>query len=82
MNPYTRLKEQCRAEFSKVVYRKRVGMWSYPKHRLAEGWNLTDLWERVAAAKQLGFDVRLKATDAGLEVEYIQANPDSMPWWL
>ena len=61
------------------MYRKKVGMWHYPKDKLSEGWTLTDVYERVAAAEQLGYDVVLKAPKKGLEVEYIEKIP-SIPY--
>lgn len=79
-NPYNRLK-RIGGEFflNKVKYRHKVEMWYYPKNRLDEGWNLGDLYERVSAAKQLGYDVILEADNKGLIVKYVKSIPD-IPW--
>ena len=53
-------------------------MWVYPKNKLTEK-DLYDLYERVAAAEQLNYDVQLFATDDGLSVKYIEKNP-KRPW--
>jgi hypothetical protein len=41
--------------------------------------SLTDLAERVAAAKQLGFDVVLENREGDLLAKYVQKRPDK-PW--
>lgn len=73
--PYQRLAEDFAAYKTKVVYPRRVGMWSYPKARLSEGWSLLDLYERAKAAEQLGYDVILLPKDDGLHVQYVQKRP-------
>lgn len=78
-NPYTTLKNQFSDWVSKAINRRRVLMWTYPKNRLEEGWKLSDLSERVAAANQLGFEVVLKSSEAGLHVEYVAKVPER-PW--
>jgi L-alanine-DL-glutamate epimerase-like enolase superfamily enzyme len=48
-------------------------MWFYPKSKLGESWALNDLAERVQAADQLGYDVRLVVDGNGnLSVEYVE----------
>lgn len=68
--PYQMLLEDIQDFVRKVKYPERELMWEYPKDRLAEGWRLTDLSERVRAAAQLGYDVVIVPTDNGLRVEY------------
>lgn len=68
--PYQRLVEDVRRWTLKIRSPWRKAMWVYPKNRLSEGWRLTDLDERVRAADQLGYDVVLVGTEAGLEVQY------------
>lgn len=81
ITPYQRLKDEAKEWAFSVVYPWRRQMWRYPKEKLNRegGWSLSDLWERVAAAEQLGHVVQLKATDEGLIVEYIRKAPDA-PW--
>jgi hypothetical protein len=82
-NPYNHLKECCRKEFSKIIYRKRVLLWTYSKENINTTWSLSELAHRVKAADQLGFDVRLISNeDGGLRVEYISKVITDMPWWL
>ena len=80
INPYTTLLNEFREWCYKAHDRHAIIMWHYPKDKLAtESWRLLDLFERVAAAKQIGYDVELRATDAGLEVWYIKQLPE-IPW--
>lgn len=81
VNPYTRLKGICKKYADEVRYPHTRNMWHYPKSRLKEGWTLTDLWERTAAAEQLGYDVVLEAQDKGLLVKYVKKRP-RVPWEL
>ena len=76
ITPYQRLMTDFMDFQRKVRFPSIVAMWNYPKAKLCENWNLSDLYERVAAAKQLGYDVQLYATDAGLEVKYVQKRPE------
>lgn len=71
VNPYSALLDRAQKFRSRVMNPVKNGMWTYPKNRLAEGWALSELYERTAAANQLGYDVKLEATDAGLEVKYV-----------
>ena len=79
INPYQRLMARFKEFANKVEYRKKTTMWVYPKNKLTESWPLKDLYERVAAAEQLNYDVQLFATDDGLSVKYIEKNP-KRPW--
>ena len=79
VNPYTTLQERFRDFANSCEYRKPKMMWIYPKARLGGDWSLKDLWDRVAAAEQLGFDVGLFATEEGLIVKYLKKLPDR-PW--
>ena len=76
VNPYDALKKRFNEYVNAVEYRMRKKMFIYPKHKLTEGYLLDTLYERVAAAEQLGFDVLLKATDEGLVAQYIKKLPD------
>lgn len=79
INPYSRLLKRVKDWCWKVTHRKQIGMWSYPTESLDKGWKLNDLYERIKAADQLGYNVILKATDKGLEVYYREKAPD-IPW--
>jgi hypothetical protein len=72
VTPYTRLLNQALEVLSPVFYPRRISMWRYPKEKLSTPWRLDDLYERVVAADQLGFDVVLIAGDDGLSVKYQQ----------
>ena len=64
-----------------VKYPHRRTMWRYPKDRLKEGWSLLDLSERVQAADQLSYDVRLVWNDEeGLRVEYVKRVDVPFQW--
>jgi hypothetical protein len=80
VTPYQRLMNQFSAWANECIMRGRISMWRYPKDKLSEtNWRLADLWERVAAADQLGYDVQLSAKDDGLHVEYVKKLP-KRPW--
>lgn len=79
ITPYQRLMEQFKCFANSVEYRKRIPMWTYPKNKLTESWSLKEVYERVVAAEQLGYDVQLSATEGGLEVKYIEKAP-KRPW--
>jgi hypothetical protein len=70
--PYSRLKNAVLRYMSGVDYPRRTVMWLYPKNKLNETWRLGDLAERVSAADQLGFDVKLRMVEDGLRVEYVK----------
>lgn len=79
ISPYQRLMDRFKEFANKIEYREKITMWVYPKNKLTESWSLKDLYERVAAAEQLNYDVQLLATDGGLEVKYIKKIP-KRPW--
>lgn len=78
--PYQRLLEDVMKFASGVKYAHRKTMWTYPKARLGEHWDLSDLNARVAAADQLGYDVRLVSKDEGMVVQYVK-RPDVPFQW-
>lgn|GEM_PF-6513971 len=79
-NPYTALKQTFTEYVNAVEFARRKNMWFYPKDKLSSAtWSLSDLWERTAAAEQLGYDVVLTASDKGLIVTYRKKHPDR-PW--
>jgi hypothetical protein len=76
VSPYTTLKKEAEDWARKVAHPHRKVMWTYPKEKLKEGWNVSDLAERVAAADQLGYDVKLENRTEGLTVIYVKRPPD------
>ena len=79
--PYQRLLEDITKFCGKLRYRHTVVMWVYPKNRLNESWRLGDVYERVCAAEQIGYDVLLQAKDDGLHVVYKKKAPDVPYEW-
>ena len=80
ISPYTRLLRKLSGWVGACLTRKRVGMWHYPKDKLSHAtYELLGLWERVAAAEQLGWDVHLLARPDGLHVEYVERVPPCPP---
>lgn len=79
VTPYARLLAEARQFAFDQKHRTVRRMWSYPKERLADGWALVDLQQRVAAAEQLGWDVVLRSTAEGLVVDYVK-KPKDAPW--
>jgi len=70
-NPYQNLLNKIRDFCFDVEHPHRVLMWFYPKEKLnSSSWCVADLFERTEAARQLGYNVVLKAADRGLEVWY------------
>ena len=81
INPYMTLKREFEEWIRKVMTRRVVSMWVYPADTIGTTkCNLMNLSERVQAAEQLGYGVRLRWTDAGLIVEYVEKLPRT-PWW-
>ena len=80
-NPYQYLLEQINEFCDNLKYRHQVTMWKYPKNRLSEGWPLLELYERVKAAEQLGYDVQLIAQDDGLLIQYVKQIPHIPGEW-
>ncbi len=81
ITPYERLRRECFQWAMTVRNPRTVSMWCYTKADLARGWDLTELFQRVSAADQLGYDVVLSASGEGLSVKYRRRPPD-MPWGL
>ena len=59
--PYQRLAEQFDAFKVRVKHPRTIQMWLYPKDRLLEGWSMASMYDRTAAAAQLGYDVQIFA---------------------
>lgn len=74
-NPYQMLLDRIIKFCGEVRHRHTRTMFVYPKDRLAEGWSLSDLYQRAAAAEQLGYDVVVSAEAQGLMVRYVKKPP-------
>lgn len=74
ITPYERLLRAARHFAFDVTNPKWKPMWTYPKRHVDEGfsWKLQDLIQRVLAAEQLGYSVRLRVNEGGLHVEYVK----------
>ena len=81
-NPYKRLLDDIKDWCRQVQHRHSREMFIYPKDRLGEVWSLVDLYERVAAAEQLGYDVHIVADSTrGLVTRYIKKVPPTPYAW-
>lgn len=80
VSPYTRLMQQVHRFASDVKHPRTRCMWVYPKAKLSESWSLADLAQRVQAADQLGYDVRLRHAEDGLRVEYVKRPNIPLSW--
>jgi hypothetical protein len=81
VNPYSRLLAEIKKWAFEARHRHTVTMWYYPKDKLETGWTLKDLYERTAAAEQVGYDVVLRAAPTGLTVHYVKQLPPTPYEW-
>ncbi len=81
VNPYTRLLGEIKEFCHKVKYRPTKVMWHYPLNKLGDKWTLSDLYQRAAAANQLGYEVHVRAEEQGLVVIYVAEAPDAPLEW-
>ena len=72
---YSRLLDEFREYYNAVKYPRMKLMWRYTRRNLSDSWVLSDLYQRVAAAEQIGYEVVLKAEDEGLSVWYRKKPP-------
>lgn len=79
ITPYQRLLESAREFAAAVEHPHTKLMWTYPKDKLNAGWGLANLTERVAAAEQIGYDVKLVNQNGALQVLYVKKMP-TRPW--
>jgi len=70
INPYQRLLDKIVSFCGSLKYRHTVLMFTYPKEELDANWSMKQLYERVATANQLDYDVEIKPTSDGLEMWY------------
>lgn len=79
VNPYTRLQTECREWAFSVTHPRRKTLFRYDDVTSGASWALESLRQRVLAADQLGFDVRLRVENKSLIAEYTK-RPDDVPW--
>jgi hypothetical protein len=79
VTPYQRLLDAAQTYAAHVEYPSTGLMWVYEKAVMGGAFKLSDLAERVAAAEQLGYDVKLVNRDGDLQVFYVKKMP-SRPW--
>ena len=80
INPYQRLLDKIVSFCDSLKYRHTVLMFTYPKEELDSNWNMKQLYERVATADQLGYDVEIRSTSNGLEMWYKQRIDIPIEW--
>jgi hypothetical protein len=72
-NPYTALLERAKQYAFDVKYRHRTHMFTYPKAAQQDcSYRLDELYQRVAAADQLGYDAQITTKDGALIVQYVK----------
>lgn len=76
VNPYERLKEQFRDFASECEYRRKIDMFVIDK---TGSYSFGDVYERILAADQLGYDVSMTAKDGKIYIKYIKKLPER-PW--
>jgi len=74
--PYTRLKRIAQEYIVEHRFPRTRTMFVFPKADLGGSWTLDDVAERVQAADQLGYDVRLVVTDGDLVIKYVKRAGD------
>lgn len=74
-NPYQRLLERIQKFCFDLQYPHTRTMFFFPKEKLSIGWDLKDVYERTAAAGQLGYDVILEHRENGLFINYRKKMP-------
>lgn len=76
ISPYTRLQMAGRKFFHKILFPRRRRMFTFTNARLKEGgWTLWDVYQRVEAAKQLGYEVVVETDGNDLVLNYVERRP-------
>ena len=77
-NPYTTLLELFRSYVIKIKNRKDIHSFYYgiDKVKEKERYLLDDLFYKIQAANELGYDTVLKATNLGIEVHFVGKLPE------
>lgn len=83
LNPYERLKQIGREYADAVKYRHTANMFSLSKKEIDENnYSLREIYQRTAAAQQIGYEVHLVIRNDVLFIEYVQSPPQMpMAFW-
>lgn len=77
ISPYTRLQETGRAFFRKMVLPRKRHMFTLPNARTKPStWDMSAVYQRVEAAKQLGYEVVIETTSDDLVLKYVEKRPE------
>ena len=79
-NPYSALLEEIKAWMRKLKYRHTASMfyWTADKLTPQNSWRLDDVYQRVQAAKTLGYEVVIEADEKGMAMKYKKTV--DVPW--
>lgn len=82
-NPYTDLLEEAKQYVRKVLHPRKVFMTRIPKNGIDQrsGYRMDDIYQKVCAAEDLGYDVQLFAVEGSLEFKYVEKPPRDPFWW-
>lgn len=71
-NPYVMLLNEIKAWIRKLKYRHTARMFFWTVENLAADkvWRLDGLYQRVIAAKELGYEVVVEADEKGMTTKY------------
>jgi hypothetical protein len=82
MNPYTRLKNKVSDWADEVLNPTTVNMFRFANASTnPNGWRLDDVYQRIEAAKQLGYKVEVRTCGKDIEMWYVK-NAPRKPWEL
>lgn len=82
ITPYARLLETCRRWANSARYPIRKPMFTYANASETDrSFTIADLYQRTAAADQLGYDVLVQCEGKNLVVTY-RARVPELPWEL
>lgn len=71
LNPYQYLLKDVREFCRKIKYAHTATMFFYPKKNIEKnGYTLDEVWARVSAAQQLGYEVIIESNIDGLYMIY------------
>ena len=76
----TELRNDGNTFMTKVLARKKIHLWTYPKEKMNSSWSLGDLNERTLGAQAVGYTVCIESTDKGIEVYYLEKLPHTRPY--
>ena len=81
ITPYQRLLDDIRDYVGKIKYRHKRIMFVFKEVKKRQSYTLDDLYERVIAAEQLGYDAIIETRDGDVVVSYVKKLPDARYDW-